>query len=351
MNTDDLRAALQDEAERQPAVSPAFDAGIAGRVRRQRALKALALIPVLAVVVLGAALVMARGSGDATVQTADGGAGTSVAPPATSVVPDTKPRWKGKGVDEDRVPPAAPSTEPSTTAPPTTSAPGAAPVNGACGTVTIAMTGAANVDTAPFTCFLRALDAGVPADLTVVVTGPEGGQLTDRITTDGPGRMMTVSVEGSMSVDLPDFSFGSGGGPASGDAAGSGGGDCGTTSVSISATGAKGGAVKPDTKAMQCLANAFLGGQPATLILIVQDQRGGAIDTTIDLSTDHRVTVTSSGSITLQLPEGLRVPEDLINAIPPGVMGLNAIPGLSGFGGLGVPGGGGSDPAADGPPR
>ncbi len=336
MNTEDLRDALARDARDQPPTAPDFAAGVERRIRRQRVNAALIATPFLVVVLLAAAVLGTRGSREATIATADSATGTSVptsvtttepkvttttAAPTTTVAPTS--------VATTEVP--ATALAPTTTAAPATTTTTTAVAGGACGTVTLAADPNASFDTAPFTCFLKALKAGVPADLVVRVTTPQGGSFTDHLST-GADHVLTATVDGHLTMKLPSFSLGSGGGPASGSSAGSAGGDCGTITVTPTANGSTDLSKQIDQKAMQCVVAAFMTGSPASLQFVVNGQLGGAITTSIELGADHQVTVTSSGTIKVQLPAEVNVPEDLLNSIPPGNMTLNQIPGLSGFG-------------------
>jgi len=336
MNTEDLRDALNRDAQDQPATAPDFAAGVEKRIRRQRINAALIATPFLVMVLLAAAVLGSRGSRDATIATADSAAGTSV--PTTAVATTVAPTTSTAAVTTVAPTTTAAETPASTTvasnAPTTTAAPTTttAPVaGGACGTVQLTADPNAAFDTAPFTCFLKALKAGVPADLVVHATVPQGGSFTDHLST-GADKVLTVTVDGNLSMKLPSFSLGNGGGPASGANAGTAGGDCGTISITPTANGSTDLSKDIDQKAMRCVVAAFMTGSPASLQFVINGQLGGAITTSIELATDHQVTVTSSGTIKLQLPADVNVPEDLLNSIPPGNMTLNQIPGFSGFG-------------------
>jgi hypothetical protein len=334
MNTEDLRDALARDAQDQPPAAPGFTAGVERRIRRQRINAALIATPFLVVVLLAAAVLGTRGSRDATIATADSATGTSVPTSVTTAQPVTTTTTAP--VTTTAAPTSVATTEAPTTtapAPTTTAAPPttAAVAGGACGTVTLAADPNASFDTAPFTCFLKALKAGVPADLVVRVTTPQGGSFTDHLST-GADHVLTATVDGSMTMKLPSFSLGGGGGPASGSSAGSAGGDCGTVSITPTTNGSTDLSKQIDQKAMQCVVAAFMTGSPASLQFVVNGQLGGAITTSIELGADHQVTVTSNGTIKVQLPAEINVPEDLLNSIPPGNMTLSQIPGLSGFG-------------------
>jgi len=337
MNTDDLRDALSRDAQDQPETSPGFATGVERHIRRQRVNAALIAAPFVVAVVLAAAVIGMRGSPDATIATAGSVTGTA-APGTTSTRLST--------TTSDKVLPTAttagPSTTVDTTQSPTTAAPGApsattglptttaAGAGGACGTVNLTADPNAAFDTAPFTCFLKALKAGVPADLVVHVMAPQGGAFTDHLST-GTDHVLTVSVDGNLSMKLPSFSLGGAGGPASGATAGSSGGDCGTVSITAAANGSTDLSKQIDPKAMRCVVAAFMTGSPASLQLVVNGQLGGAITTSIQIGADHQLTVTANGTIKVQLPAEVNVPEDLLNSIPPGNITMNQIPGLSGF--------------------
>jgi hypothetical protein len=334
MNTDDLRDTLADDVRRQPPVTPAFEAGVQRRVRRRRLQTAAVLTPLVALVVVGAALARPTTSPDATLATADATAtasapGSSVVPgtvPVTSVAPTTSAAPATSVVP---APDAPKADDPAVPAPTTTSTVPAPVAGGDCGTVT--MTGAPGAtpgpDTAPFTCFIRAFNADVAASLSVVGSSPGNGALTSRITT-APGHVMTVATDGTMSIKLPAFPHSGQGGVVAGDET-PGSGDCGTITLS---TGAK---PALDSAVTRCIVSAFMHGTAAQLTVIVNGDLGGAITTSVTLAADHTVTVTSNGTIRVQAPAGLTVPEDVLRAIPAGGSGLEGVPGLSGAGGFG----------------
>lgn len=69
--------------------------------------------------------------------------------------------------------------------------------------------------------------------------------------------------------------------------------------------------------------------------MVVTGDLGGSITTVVDVAADHAVTVTSHGSITVQAPAELKVPEDVLRAIPTAGAGLSGVPGLGGTGAFG----------------
>lgn len=328
MNTDDLRDALAHDVSTQPPVADGFEVGVQRRVRRRRRQAVAVAVPVVALVVVGAALVRPVAAPDATLATADAtGASapfgtvpgttpaTTVAPPSTVAVP---------GVTE----PGAPTPSTPTTAP--------APGGGDCGTVTLATAPAANptFDTGPFTCFTMAFNADQAATLTVVATSGTTGTATNRLTTS-PGHVLTVSVDGDMTVKLPAFALGGEGGVTSGEPAPSK--DCGTVTVSTASLQQAPADIAPNTDKteVQCLVSAVLQGGAARLTMVVTGDLGGSITTVVDVAADHAVTVTSHGTITMQAPAELKVPEDVLRAIPTAGAGLSGVPGLGGTGGFG----------------
>lgn len=339
MNSDDFRNALHNDAAHQPPITPDLRAGIDRQVRRQR-LRAIAVAsPAVVVLLLGAAVLLPRGSQDTTLSVADGGAGTTV---VTSVVPASTTSA-----------PAASSTSPSSTEPPTTetttattdpdtggSATTAAPTTAttmpsgpvSCGTVDIKTVEGTSLDkseSGPFSCFIKAFNAGVQTDLTIVVSGADGGRLTERITATAD-HVVTVTANGSMTVKLPAFSLGGGhgGGGLVPDDSSNGARDCGTISIDL---GSRSDA-KPDPKVFTCLMSAFAGSSSAHVTFVMHDQQGGTMTSSVDLNgTDHVLTVKMDGTTTLKLADHLQVPGDVMKAMPDGSMGLNEL--MNGMGG------------------
>lgn len=328
MNTDDLRDALAHDVSTQPPVADGFEAGVQRRVRRRRRQAVAVAVPVVALVVVGAALVRPASAPDATLATADapgasapfgtvpGTTPATVAPPSTVATP---------GVTE----PGAP-----TASTPTTAAP--APGGGDCGTVTLATAPAVNptLDTGPFTCFTTAFNADQAATLTVVATSGTTGTATNRLTTS-PGHVLSVAVDGDMTVKLPAFALGGEGGVTSGEPEPAK--DCGTVTVSTASLQEAPADIAPNTDKteVQCLVTAVLQGGAARLTMVVTGDLGGSITTVVDVAADHAVTVTSHGSITVQAPAELKVPEDVLRAIPTAGAGLSGVPGLGGTGAFG----------------
>jgi hypothetical protein len=323
MNTDDLRDALGNEALRQPPVSPDFRSGVDRRVRRQRARAALAVGPAVVLLVLAAVVLVPRASNDTTLSTADGSTGTSAAPAPTE----------------------APNTTENAGTPSTSIGGGAPAASVDCGTVTIEMVPSAEVPTDPFTCFFKAVNNDGAAALTIVTTSAEGGSITEHLTS-APGHVVTVAGSGSITAKLPALNFGGGAdNPFPGSAAPSSG-DCGTITFPVpdlstispdrqgmpgsSGMPGKGGwSTSPDMKAMSCLVGALTSGGEAHLTINVQDTEGGTMTVSVAIGADHTLTLSLDGSLTVQLPADLKVPEDMLNAIPPGTLGMGQlVPGM-----------------------
>lgn len=343
MNTDDFRNALHADAAHQPPITPDLRAAVDRQVRRQR-LRAIAVAsPAVVVLLLGGVLLLPRGGQETTLSAADGGTGTTV---VTSALPASTTSTSTATTEPSTTEPSTTepaATVPSTTVPvppPTTVAPTTVTTaTGAltCGTVEIKTLDAKSLDTSqsgPFTCFMKAFNAGVQTDLTIVVSGADGGGLTERITAT-PDHLLTVTANGSMTVKLPAFNLGGGnggGGLVPADPAGVS--DCGTITIDMAAT-APG---KPDPKMLTCLMSAFTGSGSAHVTFVMRDRTGGTMTSSVDLSgTDHVLTVTMDGTTTIKLPDHLQVPDDVLKVMPHGSMGLNGIMGgMGGWGGFGA---------------
>lgn len=290
----ELRALLDAEARRQPPVSPDLRSGVDRRVRRHRTRLAVAVAPVLAVVLVGAVLLAPRSTPDATLQTA--------AEPTESTEP-------GEVV----------APEPSVPAP-------AADGFVDCGSVEL---GPERIDpeTGPIDCFIEAFNADGDARLVVLVNGPDGGTLTETVTT-APGRQVNVAIAGSLSVQFPDVGFGTGGGglvPAEPDGPGE---DCGTFTYVEGTT-----AQEPSDEAISCLLGLFLSGSGGGFTAVTTDATGGTLTMRVDLSAERLLTVSFDGALTQTLPAELVVPADLTDQLPPNGFGLDEL-GLDGRGGV-----------------
>jgi hypothetical protein len=291
----ELRSLLEAEALRQPPVSSDLRAGVDRRVRRHRVRLAAFAAPVVALVLVGAVLLAPRSTPDATVATASeptAQEGETPAPPAT---------------DE-------PAPEVVTPAP---------AANPDCGTVEL---GPDRLDpeTGPLDCFIAAFNAGTDAQLVVLMHGPDGGTLTETITT-APGKQVEVVVDGSISIQLPSMSFGSGGGLVPADPEG-GGGDCGTITVTEGTQ-----PEQMDPAIVTCLIGLFTSGSEGGLTLVTNDATGGTMTVRLDVSASHLVTVTINGTLTQTLSE-LTIPSDLTAQLPPNGIGLDEL-GVGGLGG------------------
>jgi hypothetical protein len=314
MNSDDLRNALGNEAAQQPPVSTDLRAGVDRRVRRQR-LRAVALVaPAIAFVLVAAVLLAPRGSNDTTLATADGNNGTSVA--TTTTVP---------AIEDPGTPTTVATGVPSPTDPTSVD----------CGTVNVGMTMTDAIETDRFDCFFKGFNGDGTTYLTVVMAGPGGGAITEKLTS-APGHTLTVAGSGSMTAQLPALNFGGGGSdnPFPGAATG---GDCGTIHVPVPATWTVSSADPsspppsgfPGMKAMSCLLGAITGGGEGQVVLEVGDESSGIMTVTISIGADHVLTMSVDGQITMHLPADLTVPEDLLNNIPPGALGMGQmVPGM-----------------------
>ena len=354
MNADDFRQALHADAAHQPPISPDLRANVDRQVRRQR-LRAIAVAsPAVVVLLLAAALLLPRGGQETTLSVADGGTGTTVTtavPPSvvTSIAdPSTsEPTTTETAVDAtSTVPDATTPTSPATTAAPGTSV--------SCGTVEIASLDPTSIpkgDDSPFACFIKSFNGGVQTDLTIVVTDANGGRLTERISAS-PDHLLTVEAHGSMTIKLPPFNFGGGGGglvPDDSDA----GGNCGTITVDLAEMGGWGtkddpANMQPEAKVFKCMFSAITGSGSAHVDFVVHDGRGGTMTSAMDLrGSDHVLTVTMDGTATVKLPDHLKVPEDVLNAMPSGHLGLNGM--MQGMGGTwgGWPGKGEAEDKTD----
>jgi len=309
MNSDDLRAALQTEAQQQPALSPDFRSGIDRRVRGQRMRAVMLATPAIALIVLAAVVLMPRAGDEATVSTADGAtAGTGVT--TTSAA----------GTD-----PSVTTTGPATTG------------STSCGTVNVSLPASVDVDTAAFTCFIDRFNADAAADLTIVMTSATGGSITQRVSTE-PGHLLTVEANGSISTKLPAFSLGGGKDDAFPGATTDGEGDCGTFTIMVpdletpsdtTATTSVPGAAEAD--AMECLLVAFTNGTVARLTLAMGSVDNATMTVSLTISDDHVLTLELDGTMRMHLPNDLAVPQDLLNAIPPATVDAwQVLPGIGG---------------------
>lgn len=340
MNSDDFRRALHDHVGQQPPVSPDLRAGVDRQVRRQR-LRAIAVAsPAVVVLLLGAALLLPRGGQETTLSVADGGTGTTAvtttAPAPTTVTVPSKTTEPDASSKPTTTAPA--TTEPGATATTVTTAASGTPKDPVpCGQVEISTLDPTSLPTGsngPFACFIKAFNAGAPTDLAIIVHGPDGGTLTEKLSATADHRL-TVTANGSMAVKLPAFNLGGGGGGLVPDDSTSAG-ECGTITVDLADKNAE----KPDAKVLKCLMAGFMGGRSAHVTFVMHDAQGGTMTSSITLSgTDHVVTVTMDGTTTVKLPDHLKVPEDVLNAVPSGHMGLNGM--MGGLGGLGGTWGGG----------
>ncbi len=339
MNTDDLRDGLGDEARRQPPISPDFRPGVDQRVRRQRLRAAAVATPAVILLLVVAALLVPRGPQETTVSAADGGAAGSVVPttatsgttlvseaPTTASTVLTPPSLPAT---ETTVPadPSGPASTAPTTVPPT--APPAAPAGGDCGTIAVTATHKAAVDKAPMTCFINAVNADVAATLTVVLDQGAAGSITEHLA-NVPGHLVSITANGSVTMKLPAFSFGAGGGSAFPTDSVPANGDCGTVTIEVGD--------KPsgsEMKVAQCILGAFTKGGTAHLTLVMTSPEGGSMNADLSISAEHVLSITLDGTLTMKLPAGMKVPDDLLSAIPSGKMGMGSMPGMGGFGGFG----------------
>ncbi len=327
MNTDDLREGLGDEARRQPPISPDFRPGVDQQVRRQRLRAAAVVTPLLILVLVAAVLLVPRGAQDTTVSAADGGPAGSVVPAPGSTVAEAPTTAAPTTSAPEVTIPTDPTTPPVSEAPTT---PTTGQAGGDCGTITVTADHQAALDKAPLTCFAKALNADAGATLTVVLDQQAAGTITEQLVAT-PGKVVTVTAHGAITVKLPAMAFGNGGGgsafptdqvPANG--------DCGTITMS---TGDKPSA--SEMKVGQCLLGAFTRGGTAHVAIVMTSADGGSMTADISVSAEHVLTMKLDGTVTMTLPAGMKVPEDLLSAIPSGKMGLGSMPGMGGFGGFG----------------
>lgn len=285
-----LRALLDAEARRQPPASADLRAGVDRRLRRRRMRIATAAVPIVALVLGGAAMLAPRSTPDTTLATAAQTAGEQDAPDAP---------------------------EPDVTAPePAVVAPGEA-VD--CGSVQI---GPERVDPekGPLDCFVDAFNAGTDARIVVVVDGADGGSLTQTVTT-ASRTSVSVAVTGSLSMKLPSIGFGGGLVDPGSDVSPV---DCGTVNVS-EATGP--GAITPEVGS--CLLGLFTSASGGGLTMVTTDEAGSTLTVRIDVSADRLVTISIDGDLTASLPEGVTIPSDLTDHLPPNGIGLDEL-GLGG---------------------
>jgi len=306
----ELRALLDADARRQPPVSPDLRAGVDRRVRRHRLGTAALAAPLVVVLLLGAAFLGTRSATDTTLDTAaqttaqDGedGAPAAEAGPDDPTVPVPA---EGGGVD--------------------------------CGTIQL---GPDRVDpeTAPIDCFIEAFNAGTDARLVVVSDSPDGGTLTQTVVT-APNKQISSTVDGSLTVQLPSLGgFGSGGGGGLVEPEPEGPPvDCGTVSVTEETA-----ATPMPPEVTSCLVELFTTGTGGGLTIIATDVTGAALTIGVDISAEQLLTVTFDGSITQTLPDGLTIPSDLTDKLPPNGFGLDEL-GLGDLGSEGLSPGGQPD--------
>ena len=291
-----LRSLLQTEAQRQPPVSADLRAGVDRRVRRHRIQLAVLVAPVVAIVLVGAVLLAPRSTPDATLDTA-----------AATATQD--------GETDPTVPEVAPPVDSSD-----------------CGTVEL---GPERLDpeTAPIDCFIERFNAGADAQLVVLMQGPDGGTLTETVTT-APGKQVTVTVAGSVSMQLPELGLGTGGGlvPTEPDAEATGAQDCGTLTFTEGSAPAQ---IAPET--MSCLFGLVTSGSGGGLTLVTNDATGGTMTVDIDISSSNLITVAVDGSLTQTLAE-LTIPSDLTSQLPPNGIGIDELLNMGGAGDF-MPGG------------
>jgi hypothetical protein len=288
-STDDepqLRALLGDEARRQPPVSPDLRAGVDRRVRRHRMRVAAVVAPAVALVLGGAVLLAPRATPEATLQTAAGSeepAAESAAEPA----------------------PVVTVTD--------------------CGTVEL---GPERVDpeAAPLDCFIAAFNAGTDATVTVLLHGPDGGTITEQVAT-APNKQISITSSGSASIQMPNISFGSGGGIVPADPEGDGSTtNCGDLTWTEGQTAAPD--VPPDM--VECLVDLTLQGGAGRFSITSHDAAGQTLAVVVEISSDRLVTVSVDGAVTQTLPD-LTIPSDLTSHLPPNGFGIPDM-GLGGMG-------------------
>jgi DNA-directed RNA polymerase specialized sigma24 family protein len=293
-NADELRQALAGEAERQPPLLPGFPAGVDRHRHPTPARLALLALPLVVLAVLIGVVVLVTGLRDnQTVATTDRAAG----PAATS----STVRAAGPG---DR------------------------PSGGACGTVTVEAQHLATHDTEPLDCFVRAVDGGQPADVTVVLSGPDGGSITERLTAR-PGRVVMANADGSIRASLPSVSLGGG-------SRGGGGGGvvpsqsddevvaCDTVTVTAGERPAT-GRPSPLAKVAQCLLPTLTGAGSAHVTVAINGNAGGSMAATIDLGSDHKLTLALTGALTMNWPAGVTSADQVLGIIPTGITGLGPL--------------------------
>lgn len=346
MNSDDFRQALHADAAQQPPISPDLRAAVDRQVRRQR-IRAIAVAsPAVVVLLLGAALLLPRAGQDTTLSVADGGTSTTAV--TTTVPPSVVTSTPGTAASSppNTFDPATTETtvDSTSTVPGATTTAPAGPTS--CGTVEVDPSDPSKLptgDTGPFACFIKAFNARTQTDLTIIVHGTDGGQLTQKLTAT-PEHLLTVVANGSTTIKLPAMPFGTGnggGGLVPDDS--STGSDCGTINVDTSAMGGWDSKdpsddpanMHPDAKVFKCLLNAVMGSSSAHVNFVVHDGKGGTMTSSIELNgADHQLTVNLDGTLTVQLPDHLKVPEDVMNAMPSGHLGIGGLTkGLGGVGG------------------
>ena len=295
-----LRAMLDAEARRQPPVSTDLRAGVDRRVRRHRIRVVAMVAPAVVLVLAGAVLLAPRSNPETSLQTA-------------------------AGTEE----PAADPAEP------------AGPTVADCGTVEL---GPERIDpeTGPIDCFIAAFNDGTDAQVTVLVNGTDGGTITETVVT-APNKQVTITSSGSMSVKLPNLSFGSGGGIVPADPEGDGAPiDCGSITF---VEGQPAQDVPPDM--VRCLVDLTVKGGEGGFSISTQDAAGQTMAVDVEIGADHVVTVSVNGSITQTLPE-LTIPSDLTAHLPPNGIGLDSL-GLGGLESSGLFPGGSIDGPAEQP--
>ena len=83
-----------------------------------------------------------------------------------------------------------------------------------------------------------------------------------------------------------------------------------------------------------CLVELFTSGTGGGLTIIATDATGSRLTIGVDISADQLLTVTFDGVFTQTIPEGLTIPSDLTDKLPPNGFGLDEL----GLGSLGSEG-------------
>lgn len=287
----ELRALLAAEARRQPPVSPDLRTGVDRRVRRHRLGLAALAAPVVVVLLVGAAFLGTRSSGDATL--------------------DTAAQTAAQDGEEGSPAPEVPSGDPAVPAP--------VAGGGDCGTIQL---GPDRIDpeTGPIDCFIEAFNAGTDARVVVVADSPDGGTLTQTVVT-APNKQITTTVDGSLSVQLPDLGgFGKGGGGLVEPEPEGPPVDCGVVTVSEETASTP---MPPEVTS--CLLELLTSGSGGGLTLVASDATGGTLTIRVDISSDQLLTMTIDGELTQSLPAELTIPSDLTDQLPPNGFGLDEL--------------------------